>query len=53
MKKDDWSRSDSWLSSLAPEEAMTAMPAVDSWVTELNEKSAAGSLPLTREKAPL
>ena len=53
MKYEERSRSDSWLSSLAPLEAMTAIPAVARRVIELNEKSAVGSAPLMREMAPL
>ena len=53
MKYDALSSSDSWLSSSAVLEAMTARPFCVSPDTELYEKSAAGSAPFTRENDPL
>ena len=53
MKYDALSSSDSWLSSSAVLDAMTARPFCVIPETELYEKSAAGSAPLTRENEPL
>ena len=53
MKYDDPNDSDSCESSEAEEEAITTTPAVLRLFTELKEKSAAGSAPLTREMAPV
>jgi hypothetical protein len=53
VKYEDVSTSDSWDSSAALDDAITASPAVFSRATELNEKSVVASAPLMRENAPL
>ena len=53
MKYDERSVSDSWLSSVPVDDAITAMPVLVRRLTELNEKSAVGSAPLMCEIAPL